>query len=66
MRKIIIIFLVLVTVMAGSEAYSQGAPKPIFGAKGGFNFANIGGEIDNKMKTAFHAGVYSEVYLTIL
>ena len=62
MRKIIAIFLVLATVMAGSEAYSQGAPKPIFGAKGGFNFANIGGETDNKMKTAFHAGVYSEVF----
>lgn len=63
MRKIIVIFLVLATVMAGSEAYSQGAPKPILGAKGGFNFANIGGdETDNKMKTAFHAGIYSEVF----
>ena len=63
MRKIIVIFLVLATVMAGSEAYSQGAPKPIFGAKGGFNFANIGGdETDNTLKTAFHAGVYSEVF----
>jgi hypothetical protein len=63
MRKIIVIFLVLATTLAGSEAYSQGAPKPIFGAKGGFNFANIGGdETDNKMKTAFHAGVYSEVF----
>ena len=62
MRKITVIFLVLATMMAGSQAYSQGAPKPIFGAKGGFNFANIGGETDNKMKTAFHAGVYSEVF----
>ena len=63
MRKIIVIFLVLATMLASSQAYSQGAPKPIFGAKGGFNFANIGGdETDNKMKTAFHAGVYSEVF----
>jgi len=63
MRKITVVFLVLAMMMAGSQAYSQGAPKPIFGAKGGFNFANIGGdETDNKMKTAFHAGVYSEVF----
>ena len=60
MKKFAIIFLVL--ALLGSGAFSQGAPKPIVGAKGGFNFANIGGESDNKMKTAFHAGVYSEVF----
>ena len=44
------------------NAYGQGAPKPIFGAKGGFNFADITGETDNKIKPAFHAGLYSEVF----
>ncbi len=62
MRKFTLILLMLAIVLAGTDAFAQGAPKPIFGAKGGLNFANIGGETDNKMKTAFHAGVYSEVF----
>ena len=62
MKKLTVILLVLAVSFSSSNAFSQGAPKPIFGKKGGFNFANIGGETDNKLKTAFHAGVYSEVF----
>jgi hypothetical protein len=62
MKKLTVILLVLAVSFAGSNVFSQGAPKPIFGAKGGLNLANIGGDTDNKMKTAFHAGVYSEVF----
>lgn len=63
MKKFTII-LVALAVSAGSfSAHGQGAPKPNFGAKGGLNFANIiGDEADNSMKTAFHVGVYSEVF----
>ena len=52
----------LAGLMLTGRGYGQGAPAPIFGVKGGLNFANIGGETDNKLKTAFHAGVYSEVF----
>ena len=63
MRKLTVIFLIMAVGLGSSNVYGQGAPKPIFGAKGGLNFANISGdESDNKMKTAFHAGVYSEVF----
>ena len=62
MKKLTVILLVLAVSLGSSNVFSQGAPKPIFGAKGGLNLANIGGETDNKMKTAFHAGVYSEVF----
>ena len=63
MKKLTVILLVLAFSFSGSNVFSQGAPKPIFGAKGGLNLANIGQETgDNKMKTAFHAGVYSEVF----
>jgi hypothetical protein len=62
MKKLTVIFLVLAVSLSSSNVFSQGAPKPIFGAKAGLNLANIGGETDNKMKTAFHAGVYSEVF----
>lgn len=62
MKKLTVILLVLAVSLGSSNVFGQGAPKPIFGAKGGLNLANIGGETDNKMKTAFHAGVYSEVF----
>jgi len=62
MKKITIFLLIAVASMGSVNVFGQGAPKPIFGAKGGLNFANISGETDNKMKTAFHAGVYSEVF----
>lgn len=63
MNKIAAIIFSLAIIFAGSDSFSQGAPKPNFGAKGGLNLANIGGdETDNKMKLAFHAGVYSEVF----
>ena len=63
MKKLTVILLVLAVSLGSTNVFSQGAPKPIFGAKAGANFANIGGdETDNKMKTAFHAGVYSEVF----
>jgi len=62
MKKLTVILLVLAVSLGSSNVFSQGAPKPIFGAKAGLNLANIGGETDNKMKTAFHAGVYSEVF----
>jgi hypothetical protein len=63
MRKLTVIFLIMAVGLGSSNVYGQGAPKPIFGAKGGLNLADItGDESDNKMKTAFHAGVYSEVF----
>jgi len=63
MKKLAITYMSLALLVSSITAFGQGAPKPIFGAKGGFNFANIvGDETDNKMKTAFHAGVYSEVF----
>lgn len=62
MKKLTVILLVLAVSMSSSNVFSQGAPKPIFGAKAGLNLANIGGETDNKLKTAFHGGVYSEVF----
>lgn len=62
MKKLTIILLIFVVGIGSTKVYGQGAPKPIFGAKGGLNFADITGETDNKLKTAFHAGVYSEVF----
>jgi len=62
MKKLTVILLVFAVSLGSTNVFSQGAPKPIFGAKAGANFANIGGETDNKLKTAFHAGVYSEVF----
>ena len=62
MKKLTVILLVLAVSLGSSNVFSQGAPKPIFGAKGGLNLANIGGDTDNKLKTAFHAGIYSEVF----
>ena len=62
MKKLTVFLLVLAVSLGSTNAFSQGAPKPIFGAKGGLNFANIGGDSDGKMKTSFHAGVYSEVF----
>jgi hypothetical protein len=62
MKKLTVILLVLAVSFGSSNVFSQGAPKPIFGAKGGLNLANIGGDTDNNLKTAFHAGVYSEVF----
>ena len=64
MKKFVIFLIALSFVTGGTVAFGQGAPKPIFGAKGGLNFADILGENTetNKIKTAFHAGVYSEVY----
>lgn len=62
MKKLTVILLVLAVSLGSSNVFSQGAPKPIFGAKGGLNLANIGGDTDNNLKTAFHAGVYSEVF----
>lgn len=62
MKKFTVFFVALAVSTFSFSAFGQGAPKPIFGAKGGLNFANITGESDNKMKTAFHAGVYSEVF----
>lgn len=53
---------VALILAASVELFGQGAPKPIVGAKGGLNFTNVGGDVDNKMKTALHAGVYSEVF----
>jgi len=62
MKKITVFLIALTVSLSSFSTYGQGAPKPIFGAKGGLNFANITGETDNKLKTAFHAGVYSEVF----
>jgi len=62
MKKISLAIMVLAVMLFSTNGFSQGAPKPIFGAKGGFNFANIGGDTDNKLKTAIHLGVYSEVF----
>ena len=62
MKKLTVILFVLAVSLGSTNVFSQGAPKPIFGAKAGANFANIGGETDNKLKTAFHGGVYSEVF----
>jgi outer membrane protein with beta-barrel domain len=62
MKKLTLILLVLAVTLGSTNVFGQGAPKPIFGAKAGPNFANIGGETDNKMKTSFHAGVYAEVF----
>lgn len=55
--------LVALLMAASVELFGQGAPKPIVGAKGGINLANIGGdETDNKVKLAPHVGMYSEVF----
>lgn len=63
MKKITLIILGLAVNILSTNAFSQGAPSPIFGAKAGLNFTNIGGdETDNKMKTALHMGIYSEVF----
>lgn len=59
--KTIILLVALFTAIS-THIFGQGAPKPIVGVKGGLNLANIGGDVDNKMKTALHAGVYSEVF----
>ncbi len=57
-----IILIAALLAATPSYIFGQGAPKPIVGAKGGFNFANIGGDTDNKMKVAPHFGMYSEVF----
>lgn len=59
--KTIVLFVALIAA-ASMSSFGQGAPKPIVGAKGGLNLANIGGETDNKVKLAPHVGVYSEVF----
>lgn len=60
--KTIVLLVALLTAASGN-LFGQGAPKPIVGAKGGLNLANIGGsETDNKVKFAPHVGVYSEVF----
>ena len=67
MKKLTVFLLVLAVSLGSTNAFGEGAPKPIFAAKGGVNFANIGGdETGNKMKTAFHAGLYSEVFFDYL
>ena len=46
-------------------SYSQFIPVPSWGVKGGFNFANIGGEeTDNSIKTALNAGVYGQKHFS--
>ncbi len=60
--KAIILIAVLLTATTSSSLFGQGAPKPIVGAKGGFSFADISGEADNKMKVAPHFGMYTEVF----
>jgi hypothetical protein len=55
------LFIILLLSLSGT-AFSQGAPKPIYGAKAGINLADVGGDIDNQMKIAGHAGVYSEIF----
>jgi hypothetical protein len=62
LKKLAVILLVLAVSFGSSNVFSQGAPKPIFGVKGGLNLADIAGQTDAKMKTAFHAGVYSHVF----
>jgi len=57
------IFMVVALVAATNfSSFAQGAPKPIVGAKGGINLANIGGDTDNSMKIAPHFGMYTEVF----
>lgn len=43
------LFIILILSLSGT-AFGQGAPKPIFGVKGGINLANVGGDTDNQMK----------------
>lgn len=59
--KTIVLFVALL-MAASAELFGQGAPKPIIGAKGGLNLANIGGETGSKTKFAPHVGAYSEVF----
>ena len=55
--------MVVVLITATNfSSLGQGAPKPIVGAKGGINLANIGGDTDNSMKIAPHFGMYTEVF----
>lgn len=63
MKKLKVIVLIAALLAAVPQySFSQGAPKPIVGAKGGLNFANIGGDSDNSMKVAPHFGMYTEVF----
>jgi hypothetical protein len=59
--KTIFVFVALVAA-TNCSSFSEGAPKPIVGAKGGMNRANIGGDTDNKSKIAPHMGIYTEVF----
>ena len=59
--KSIVIVVALITA-TNFSSFGQGAPKPIVGAKGGINLANIGGDTDNSMKIAPHFGMYTEVF----
>ncbi|MEN8248310.1 MAG: porin family protein [Bacteroidota bacterium] len=63
MKRVAIFFISMALIFASTDSFSQGAPKPIVGVKGGLNLANIGGdETDNSLKMAFHGGAYSEVF----
>ena len=63
MKKLKTIFMVVALLAATNHSvFGQGAPKPIVGAKGGLNLANIGGDADNSMKIAPHFGMYTEVF----
>ena len=58
MRKI---FLVLSLCIFFHYAHSQFIPVPSWGIRGGFNFADIGGnETDNAMKAAVNLGLYGQ------
>jgi len=48
-------------ILCSSTVFSQFVPVPSWGAKGGINIADIGGdEADNAMKLAFAAGLYGQ------
>ena len=58
MKKILI---VISFILSSTVSYSQFIPVPSWGVKGGFNFADIGGEeADNAMKTSLNVGVYGQ------
>lgn len=60
MKKIIILFALLVSSQFHAQAFK-------FGAKAGVNFANFSGgvsDIDYSMRTSFHAGLAAELGIT--
>jgi hypothetical protein len=61
MKNFTIFLTALAITLTSANVYGQLSSRLNLGVKGGLNLANITGETDNKLKTAFHAGVYSEV-----